>query len=95
MKKIFELLYHGLLNEAERSIEPLLKTEEAKKKFECYEKIEKLLNEEQKEVLEEFLELEMAFINLQEERLYANGIKTGIWLGLELAEFNPKYYNEE
>lgn len=94
MKNILGNLFLGNIREALRPVEKLLQTKESKARIETYEKLEALLNEEQKEALEQHMEKEMEWISLQEQHLYEKAFKTGVWLGLELADFKPEYWEE-
>ena len=90
MKRITPYLYRGELSEWERSTEELKKTEEFKNYDEYYEKFVQTLSQEQEKLFDLFLERAVNYAELQKERAYANGVKTGVLLGVELAEFNPR-----
>ena len=89
MKNILYHLYHGNLCEADRSTKDLQKTQTFKKRDDSYEKLIATFDERQRELFEEFFVLDGDYEGLEKERIYANGVKTGICLALELLEFEP------
>ena len=88
MKNILSHLYNGNIDESTRSIKDLQKTKEYKKMDECYQKLIKTLNEEQQELFEEYYESDGEYTTLEKERIYANGVKTGMCIALELVDFD-------
>ncbi|MBP3434670.1 MAG: hypothetical protein J6K50_05285 [Clostridia bacterium] len=89
MRNILTHLYYGDINESGRSTKELQKTEDFKNSEERYEKFMATLNEKQKELFEDFYRYEINYISLEKEQVYANGIKTGMCLILELMDFDP------
>ena len=90
MKDILKHLYYGNINESERGIEEFLETEEYKKYYEAGDKFDESLTDEQKQLYNEFFLRSGSLQDLHCERAYANGVKFGIWLMLEVMDFDPK-----
>ncbi len=89
MKNILYHLYHGEINERERSTKELQKTEEWQERDEAYEKLEKTLSKEQETLFEEYYMASSGYFGLEKERAYANGVRTGMLLTLEMLKFEP------
>lgn len=89
MKNILQHLYHGNLNEVERSTEEFEKTEEYEKYYASIKKLTESLSPEQQKLFDEYYDWEGAYQSLLSERTYANGVKTGMCLALELVDFEP------
>ncbi len=83
-------LYYGNLCEAERSVKDLQDTKEYKKMDKSYEKLMECLSEEQKKLFNEFYDNHTIYDCIERERIYVNGVKVGMCLGLELRDFDPK-----
>ncbi|MBR1975060.1 MAG: hypothetical protein IKA20_04345 [Clostridia bacterium] len=88
MKNIVECIFNGEINENEREY---IRTERDKEESEAYERLEETLTEEQKKMLDDLYIKFGGVIAQQEERHYSRGFKTGVWLGLELAAFEPNF----
>ena len=89
MDDILKHLYYGNLNELERSAEDLQKTEEFKRLDEAYNALQEALSEKQKELFEAYYFAHGAYALLEEERLYTNGVKTGMRLVIASMDFTP------
>ncbi|MBQ7226850.1 MAG: hypothetical protein IJX05_00445 [Clostridia bacterium] len=85
---ILNELYHGNINESARSIKDLQNTEEYKRMDESYKKLQEALTNEQKTLFEEFYDHDGDFVGLENERSYANGVRTGMLLALSLLDFS-------
>lgn len=86
MKKVLSELYYGNINEAERSTEDLLKSQEYQKLKEITEKLFASFSKEQKQIFDEYFFAEVAYTDLEKRRIYKNGIKIGFALAIELNE---------
>lgn len=86
MKSVFEALYDGDIGERNRK-RNLPKDDS---EFEAYEKLDATLNEEQKKLLEKFLEEYAENENRFRQEAYERGVKVGIKLGYETAMYNPE-----
>ena len=89
MDDILKHLYYGNLNELERSTKDLQKTKEFKRLDEAYNALQKALSEKQKELFEAYYFAHSGYASLQEERLYTNGVKTGMQLVIASMDFTP------
>lgn len=89
MKNILQALYYGRLNEFERNIKKLQETQQYKEYDKCYKKLVGTLTPEQKNLFEEYFQSESIYLSLENEQIYANGVKTGMCLALELIDFDP------
>ncbi len=78
MKNILSHLYYGNLNEAEKKVTPLYNTQEYTRYKRAEENLEKTFSKEQQ-----------ALHSLYCEKLYCNGVRTGMCIGLELVDFSP------
>ena len=93
--KVLEKLYYGNINESERLLGKIAKTEEYKQYQEISEKFIATLNQEQEALFEEFFFAFGGYHSLSLQRTYANGVKLGMALGLELVDFDPSFQSEE
>ncbi len=89
MKNIFSYLYYGELNEAHRSVKDLQKTEEYKSYAAALEKLTASFSEAQEDLFESYFECEGNYTGIEKERIYPNGVKTGMCLALSLLDFEP------
>ena len=89
MKNILTHLYYGNLNEAEKKVTPLYNTQEYARYKRAEESLEKTFSKEQQELYNKVCNLESAFHSLYCEKLYCNGVRTGMCIGLELVDFSP------
>ena len=89
-KDIIKCIFYGGLAESERGTKEFQDTEEFRKRNEAYDKMEATFSEEQRKLFEEYYFWDGGCFNLQIERAYANGLKTGVWLAAELADFQPE-----
>ena len=89
MDDILKHLYYGNLNELERSTKDLQKTKEFKRLDEAYEALQETLSEKQKELFEAYYSAHADYASLEDERLYTNGVKTGMRLVIASMDFTP------
>lgn len=87
-KEIIKNLYYGWIDESERKRE---RTERDEEEYKAYEALYATFTEEQKALFEEFYVCNCGVIAQLEEQAYAQGVKTGFWLALELYDFSPRY----
>ena len=88
MKSIIDLMYEGEINEAEREIEG---TEYDQEEDERREALVRTLTKEQEKLFDKFCEASCMYYGVMEKRAYERGLKTGVWLGIELCDFSPSY----
>ena len=86
MKKVLSELYYGNINEAEKSVEDLRKSKEYQKYSESLDKLIATFSEEQEKMFDEYFVAEGNYASLERERIYANGVKLGFALAVELNE---------
>lgn len=91
MKSVLKELYYGRICESERPIYDLLKTKKYKTMEEKFKKFSNSLSDEQFKLFDDYDSSDTAFSDLITERIYVNGVKTGMLIMLELFEFDPKY----
>lgn len=89
MKSVFEALYDGDIDE--RNKKKNLPKDDPE--FAAYEKLEATLNEEQKKLLEKFLEKYAENENRFRQESYERGVKVGINLGTRRRITIPKTKN--
>ena len=86
VKSVFEALYDGDIDE--RNKKKNLPKDDPE--FAAYDKFDATLNEEQKKLLEKFLEKYAENENRFRQESYERGVKVGIKLGYETANYNPE-----
>lgn len=91
MKDIFLHLFYGHLNESERSLKEFNDTDEFKKVLESLKRFEETFNKDQLKLFDEYTAANSFYVNLERERVYINGVKTGMCFILELLNFEPSY----
>ena len=89
MDDILKHLFYGELNEVERSTESLQKTKEFARLDEAYDALQEALSEKQRKLFEEYYSAHAAYAALESERLYTNGVKTGMRLVIASMDFQP------
>ena len=89
MDDILKHLFYGELNEVERSTESLQKTKGFARLDEAYNALQEALSEEQGKLIEEYYSTHAAYAALESERLYTNGVKTGMRLVIASMDFPP------
>ena len=89
MDDILKHLFYGNLNEASRSVEELQKTKEFASLDKAYNALQETLSEKQQKLLEAYYSAHAAYASLEEERLYANGVKMGMRLVMASMDFKP------
>lgn len=94
MNNILQHLYHGNLNESERKSTDLHETEEYKKYIEHCDKLIATFSKEQEKLFNTYFEWDSAYRGVENERLYANGFKTGMCVALELLDFKPPWWEK-
>ncbi|MBQ8291095.1 MAG: hypothetical protein IJX88_01110 [Clostridia bacterium] len=93
MKHILRHLYYGFLNESERYVKALRETEEYRQMTACYKKFAATFTDGQRELYQEFDAATVAYFDLEQERVYSNGFKTGVWLTFEFMDFQLRNDN--
>ena len=94
-KSVLDKLYYGNINESERLLGKIAKTEEYKQYQECLDKFTGTLNEKQATLFDKFFFALGGYHGLLLKRTYANGVKLGMALGWELVDFDPSFQAEE
>lgn len=89
MDYILKHLFYGQLNEVERSTEGLQKTKEFERLDEAYNALQEALSEKQQKLFETYYSAHAAYASLENERLYTNGVKTGMQLVIASMDFTP------
>lgn len=83
---IFEALYDGVIDERNRKKRMPNNDPETV----AYDKLEAALNDEQKTLLDKFMEEYADNEDKFRREAYARGVKIGIKLGYEAADYNPE-----
>lgn len=94
-KNVLDELYYGNIYESDRILGKIAETEEYKQYCKITDKFISTLTEEQKSLFNEFYLVSGGYESLCLKRTYANGIKLGMALALELIDFDPSYHSEE
>ena len=89
MKNILSRLYYGEVNDSNQSVKDLQHTEEYKSYAAALEKLTATFSEEQEDLFETYFECDGNYTGIEKERIYANGVKTGMCLALSLLDFEP------
>ena len=78
---ILRELYYGQIAEVNEKMN--IDEKKLKQETKCYDRLKAELNEEQNEVLEEFIDLYGERLNNFAEDKYINGFKTGLLIAIE------------
>jgi uncharacterized protein YecA (UPF0149 family) len=78
---IIKELFYGNVNESDRIIRPISKSED--KESELYDKLKSTLSDDENELFENFLTLYGDRIGDEAEDKYCQGFKTGVLVGIE------------
>ena len=90
-KKVLDELYYGNINESGRLLGKIVETEEYKQYQECADKLIATLTKEQQALFDEFFLASGGYESVYLKRTYANGVKLGMALALELVDFDPSF----
>lgn len=88
---ILEALYYGKLNESERRRTPSKYDE---KEAQAQEALWATLTPEQQELFEEHEKWHVLMLGADMVQAYKNGVKTGVYIGMELKDFSPNSYDK-
>ena len=94
-KNILEELYYGNINECERRLGKITHTEEYKAYIKSLDKLVASFNEEQEKLFDEYFLATGGYEDVLLKRTYANGVKVGLSVGLELIDFDPSFQNDD
>lgn len=94
-KNVLDELYYGNIHESERTLGKIKESEEYKQYCEITEKFEATLSKEQINLFNQFFVASGGHESLWLKRTYANGVKLGMALALELIDFDPSFYSED
>ncbi len=94
-KNVLDELYYGNINESDRLLGKIVETEEYKQYQESADKLIATLNKEQQALFNQFFVASGCYESLCLKRTYANGVKLGMALALELIDFDPSFCSEE
>lgn len=78
---ILKKLYYGQLDEASKKMN--FDNKKLKQEINCYDMLKIKLNNEQNEILEEFIDLYSERLSNFAENKYINGFKTGLLIAIE------------
>lgn len=90
MKDVVKQLFNGELHEWDRPLLEIRNSEEMEKYNRAYEALYATLSHEQKKLFDEYFLCEGGVDVLFQERVYANGFKTGALIMLEILRFDAK-----
>ncbi|MBQ8375269.1 MAG: hypothetical protein IJX98_06850 [Clostridia bacterium] len=88
MKRMIERLFVQIHGEDDFG---LRNSEEMKKRKEAIECLVATFTQEQDKLFDEYYLCDGACVGRQLEKVYALGFKTGVLIGMELAEFDPNH----
>ncbi len=94
-KNVLEELYYGNINESERLLGKITQTEEYKQYQKSADRLIATLTKEQQTLFNEFFLNSGGYESVCLQRTYANGVKLGMALALELIDFDPSFQAEE
>ena len=87
MESIINAIYDGTVNEKDRYKKP--KDLSKDKEFAAYEKLTATMTDEQKCLLEDFLEAQTIKIGEKNREIYSRAFKLGLKVGIETAQYDP------
>ena len=93
-KNVLDELYYGNINESERFLGKISETKEYKQYQERADKLIASLSEEQQKLFNEYFFASGGYESVLLKRTYANGVKLGMALALELVDFDPSFQND-
>ncbi len=94
-KNVLDELYYGNINESDRLLGKIVETEEYKQYCQITDKFTATLSKEQQALFNQFFVASGCYESLCLKRTYANGVKLGMALALELIDFDPSFCTDD